>query len=110
VYEKVCQQSLLGTISPSDIAYVLALIKNGKGVWDQDVRMVANPHGSGEKKMRLLFTNSKGKKKLFGKSVWTREGLEYFYRAESNWKKAYTLKKIPDYAVNGSIRNRLMKS
>ncbi len=43
-------------ISPSDIAYVLALIKNGNGVWDQDVRMVANPHGGGEKKLPLLFT------------------------------------------------------
>ncbi len=42
-------------ISPSDIAYVLALIKNGKGVWDQDVRMAANPHRGGEKKLCPLF-------------------------------------------------------
>ncbi len=77
-------------VSPSDIAHVLALIKNGKGVWDQDVRMAANPHGGGEKKMHPLFTSGKGKKRLFGKSVWTRDGLENFYTAESNWKKVYT--------------------
>jgi hypothetical protein len=70
---------------------VLALIKNGKGVWDQDVRMGANPHGGGENKMRLLFASGKGEKRLFGKSVWTRDGLEYSFTAESNWKKVYTL-------------------
>jgi hypothetical protein len=72
---------------------VLALIKNGKGVWDQDVSMVANPHGSGEKKMRPLFTSGKGKKRLFRKRRWMRDGLEYFYMAESNWKKVYRSKK-----------------
>ncbi len=71
-------------ISPSDIAYMLALIKNGKGVWDQDVQMVANPHGGREKKLRSLFTSGKGKKRLFGKSVWMRERLEYFYTVERN--------------------------
>jgi hypothetical protein len=83
--KKYVNRVFLELISPSDIAYVLALIKNGKGVWDQDVRMAANPHGGGEKKMLLQFTGGKGKKRLFRKSVWTREGLEYFYPAESNW-------------------------
>jgi hypothetical protein len=62
-------------------------------VWDQDARMAANPHGGGEKKMRPLFTSGKGKKRLFGK-MWTRDGLEHFYIAESNWKKVYTSKKL----------------
>ncbi len=52
--------------------------------------MAANPHGGGEKKLCLLFTSGKGKKRLFGNSVWTRERLEYFYMAERNWKKVYT--------------------
>ncbi len=109
--KKYVTRVFLELISPSDIAHVLALIKNGKGVWDQDVRMATKPNGIGEKKMHPLFTSSKGKKRLFGKSVWTRDGLEYFYTAESNWKKIYTSKKLfPDYAVNGSIGNRLMKS
>ncbi len=56
-------------ISPSDIAYVLLLIKNDKGVCNQDVRMAANPHSGGEKKIRPLFTSGTGKKRLLGKSV-----------------------------------------
>jgi hypothetical protein len=87
--KKYFNRVFLELISPSDIAYMLALIKNGKGVWDQDVRMVVNPCGGGEKKLRPLFTSGKGKKRMFGKSVWTREGLEYFYMAERNWKKVY---------------------
>ncbi len=61
-------------ISPSDIAYVLALIKKGEGEWDQNLRMAQNPHGSGEPKVPPLFTSDKGKK-VFGKSMWKREGL-----------------------------------
>jgi hypothetical protein len=109
--KKYVNRVFLELISPSDIAYVLALIKNGKGVWDQDVRMVANPRGGGEKKLRPLFTSGKGKKRLSGKSVWMRDGLEYFYMAESTWKKIYMSKNFfPDYAVNGGIGNWLMKS
>jgi hypothetical protein len=63
--KKYANRVFLELISPSDIAYVLALIKNGKGVWNQDVRMAANPHGGGEKKLCLLFISSKGKKRLF---------------------------------------------
>ncbi len=48
-------------ITPSDIAYVIALIKNDKGMWDQD-RMAANPHVGDEKKIRPLSTSGKGKK------------------------------------------------
>ncbi len=92
--KKYANRVFLELISSSDIAYMLALIKNGKGVWDQDVRMAANLHGSGEKKMHPLFTSGKGKTRLFGKSVWMRDGLEYFYMAESNWKKVYTSKNL----------------
>ncbi len=82
-------------ITPSDIAYVLALIKNSQGVWDQDMRVAVNPHVlGGKEKLRPLFTSSKGKKRIFGKCVWTREGLEYFYTAEMNWKKVYRTKSI----------------
>jgi hypothetical protein len=67
--KKYVNRVFLELISPSDISYVLALIKNGKGVWDKNVRIAANPHGSGKKKLHLLFTSSKGKKRLFRKSV-----------------------------------------
>ncbi len=44
--------------------------------------------------MRPLFTSGKDKKRIFGKCVLTREGLEYFYMMEMNWKKIYTTKSI----------------
>jgi hypothetical protein len=61
--------------------------------------MVANPHGHGEKKLYLLFTSSKGKKRLFGKSMWTREGLEYFYMVEMNQKKGYVGTKMREFPL-----------
>jgi hypothetical protein len=77
------------------IAYLLVLIKNSQGVWDHDMRVAANPHVlGGKEKLRPLFTSGKGKKRIFGKCVWTREGLEYFYMAEMNWKKVYRTKSI----------------
>jgi hypothetical protein len=52
--QKNAKRFFLEMISPSDLAYVLALIK---GFEDG-----ANSHGSGEKKVLPLFTSSKGKK------------------------------------------------
>jgi hypothetical protein len=92
--QKNVNRIFLEMISPSDIAYVLALIKNGKGGWDQDLRMAQHPHGGGEKKVPPLFTSGKGKKRMFGKSMRTWEGLEYFYLAEKNWKEVYTTKTL----------------
>ncbi len=45
-------------IGPSDIAYVIAIIKNSGEMWDQDIRMKElgdKAMGSKEKKMRPLF-------------------------------------------------------
>ncbi len=93
--KRFVNRSFLEMITPSDIAYVLALIKISQGVWDQDLREVENPHvQGGEEKLRPIFTSGKGKKRIFEKSVWTREGLEYFYMAEMHWKKVYTTKTI----------------
>jgi hypothetical protein len=110
--KRFVNKTFLDMITPSDIAYVLALIKNSQGVWHQDMRVAANPHVLGsEEKLRPIFTSGKGKKRIFGKCVWTREGLEYFYMAERNWKKVYMTKSIfPDLPQNGSIGNRMTVS
>ncbi len=46
-------------ITPSGIAYVLAIIKNGKDVWEQ----AKNPRTSPEKKARRLFSAGEGRKR-----------------------------------------------
>ena len=59
--------SFLDVIGPNDIAYVIALVKNSREMWDQDIRlrqlrseMVDNPP---EKKLRPLFTSEVDKSK-----------------------------------------------
>ena len=65
--KRFVNRSFLEMITPSDIAYVLALIKISQGVWDQDLREVENPHvQGGEEKLRPIFTSGKGKKRIFG--------------------------------------------
>ncbi len=53
-------------ISPSNIAFVISLIKNGQDMWDQKIRMKelgVAVHGEQEVKVRPLFTEGTGKKK-----------------------------------------------
>ena len=71
--------------TPSDIAYVLAVIKNGQERWDQ----AKNPSASPEKKLQPLFSSGEGRKRESGKSMWNRGGLEFYYTVEKNWKELY---------------------
>ena len=71
-------------ITPSDIAYVIALITNGRDVWDQAKRLMSNPDAAPEKKEKPLFSTGEGKKRESGKSVWNNEGLEFYYSVEKN--------------------------
>ncbi len=72
-------------ITPSDIAFVLSILKNGCNIWDQTIKMKqlgAVVHGERETRLQPLFTEGKGKKKEQGISLWSDEGLKYFRRAE----------------------------
>ncbi len=77
-------RSFLNIIGPSDIAYIVSIIKNSKGMWDQDIRVqelgaegMENP----EKKLKPLFTSGSGQKRTHGKSLWNLEGTKYFHWA-----------------------------
>jgi hypothetical protein len=79
--------SFLEIIGPNDIAYVIALVKNSWEMWDQDIRlhqlgseMADNPP---EKKMRPLFTSGGGQMQMQRKSLWNKEGMKFFLRAEA---------------------------
>jgi hypothetical protein len=84
-------------ITPSNIAYVLAIIKNGKEMWDQ----AKNPGSSPEKKARPLFSAGEGRKRESGISVWNKEGLEFYYAVEKNWREVYNSKKQFSVLING---------
>jgi hypothetical protein len=82
--------SFIDRITPSDIAFVISILKNGRNVWDQTIKMKqlgAAVHGERETRLQPLFTGGKGKKKEQGMSLWSDEGLKYFRRAEKKWKE-----------------------
>jgi hypothetical protein len=86
------QASYVDIIGPSDIAYVIAIIKNSGEMWDQDIRMKElgdKAMGKQEKKMRLLFTQGDGQKRTKGESLCNKEGMKFFSSAEEKWKEIY---------------------
>jgi len=92
--------SFLDLIRPSDIAYVVSLVKNSRGMWDQEIAM-KDSAVSAEAKVRPLFTGGKGKKKEQGRTLWTKEGIKYFNTGEKNWKRTYVDKKVMGVLYGG---------
>jgi hypothetical protein len=77
-------------ILPSDIAFVISILKNGCDVWGQTIKMKqlgVAVHGQMEMRLGPLFTGGKGKKKEQGMSLWSDEGLKYYRHAEKNGKR-----------------------
>jgi hypothetical protein len=75
-------RSFLNIIGPSDITYIVSIIKNSKGMWDQGIQMrelgeeaKENP----EKKLKPLFTSGSGQKRIQGKSLWNLDSMKYFH-------------------------------
>ncbi len=75
-------RSFLNIIGPSDIAYIISIIKNSKGMWDQDIQMQelgAEAMENPEKKLKPLITSGSGQKRTQGKSLWNLEGMKYLH-------------------------------
>ena len=82
--------SFIDKITPSDMEFVISVLKNSCKVWDQNIKMKqlgAAVHGDRETRKQPLFTGRKGKKKEQGKSLWSGEGLKYFKHAEKNGER-----------------------
>jgi hypothetical protein len=98
--------SYLDVIRPSDIAiaYVIALMKNTREIWDQDLRMSAGGEavmGNKEIKVKPKLTGGKGQKRMKGKSLWNKEGMTYFKTAEKNWRRVYEDETLIQYLYQG---------
>ncbi len=79
--------SYINIIGPCDIAYVIALVKNGKEVWDQDLCSSATGTAAMATKglkLNLKFTGGKGQKRIRGKNLWNKEGMTFFQTVEKN--------------------------
>jgi len=84
--------TFLDLIRPSDAAYVISLLKNGRGMWDMEIEMremARSGEMKSDAKARPLFTGGKGKKKELGKNLWTKEGIKYYNTGEKNWRNVY---------------------
>ena len=84
--------SFIDIIGPNNIVYAIALFKNSKAMWDQDIRMrVSGPAAMGnpEKKLKPLFTSGGGQKRMQGKSLWNKDSMRYFKSAEVKWEEIY---------------------
>ena len=98
------RSTFLDIIGPNDIAYVIAAFKNNKDMWDQDIRMRemgSGAMGNPEKKLQPLFTSGKGQKREQGKSLWNKEGMTYFKKAEQTWKNIYDSENDMKVLYNG---------
>ncbi len=90
-------RSFLDIIGPSNIAYIISIIKNSKGIWDQDIQMQelgAEAMRNPEKKLNQLFTSGSVQKRTEGKSLWNLEGMKYFHRAEKNGSRFMKIRRI----------------
>ena len=84
--------SFIDKITPSDIAFIISVIKNGRNVWDESIRvrtlgMVV--HGEKGPKAKHLFTGGKGKKRGDGMSLWSNQGMKYFMKAQGKLTSVY---------------------
>jgi hypothetical protein len=70
-------------VTPSNIAFVISLLKNGIPVWNKK-KILFKTEESRRKKARPLFTAGEGKKKSSGGTAWSMEWLKYFHTVEKN--------------------------
>ncbi len=88
-------------VTPSDIAYILSLIKNRKDIWVQTKIRLEYPEARHEKRAKPLFSTGEEKRRESGKTVWNNDGLEFFYTVKRNWMEVYNSKGQFSALVNG---------
>ena len=87
-------------VTPSDIAFVILLLKHGLPVWNKK-KILFETEDSKIHKPRPLFTAGEGKKRSFGGTTWSKEGLKYYHTVEKTWQEAYKNKEQMSALVNG---------
>ena len=96
----------LDIITPSDIAYVISVIKNSAHLWllkreDTTHEETDNDHLT----HKALFTAGQKKKRTFGTTTWNKLGIEYYAKAHENRKNAFT-KNDPQYVILRTYWNK----
>jgi len=76
-------ESFLELIGPSDVAYVICLLKNSIGVWNHD------PATTEAGPPKPLYTRGENMKREFGRTAWSDEGMDYYNETLKVWKKMF---------------------
>jgi hypothetical protein len=97
---KILNSHHVSLITPSDIAFIMSLLKNGMPVWKRKTALFESDDTKNTK-VKPLFTSGKGQKRKFGKMTWSKEGLKYFHKVEATWQEAYSDKEQMSALVNG---------
>jgi hypothetical protein len=91
-------KSFLDVIGPSDVAYVIALLKNSVDVWKrdwgedntEDIAEIAEQDTQTKKTApKPLFTRGEKVKRKFGRTAWSEEGMEYYKNTLAVWKRMF---------------------
>ena len=101
--------SFLDIIGPSDIAYVITLVKNSKLVWLQAPNSGNDEDQGNTKKIKPLFTAGEGKKRIFGETTWSKTGTKYYDKAKENWRDCFN-PKHPYYKILKSSWEKWMST
>ena len=80
--------NFLDMIGPSDVVYIICLLKNSMHVWCPTKDGEGDEEGSHETP-RPLFTRGENKKREFGKTTWSKDGMAYFKTGLAAWKNAF---------------------
>jgi len=90
-------------ITPSDIAFVISLLKNGMPVWNRK-KVLFETEEMKKTTPKPLFMSGEGQKRSFGRTTWNKEGLKYFHKVEKTWQDTYGDKEQMRALVNGLER------
>ena len=78
--------SFLDVIGPSDVAYVITLVKNSIAVWKYDIERPGGP------RPKPLYTRGENMKREFGRTAWNDDGMKYYNDTLKVWKKMFSAK------------------
>ena len=83
-------KSFLDMIGASDVAYVITILKNNWAMWSHDPT-----DENATAPTAPLFTRGENKKRTYGKTTMSKQGLEYYRKGVKNWSKILKNKEDP---------------
>ena len=85
--------SFLDMIGASDIAYyIICVLKNNYAVWSYDPTDRSTPTMP-----KPLYTRGESKKREYGKTTISKDGMKFFNKGLLNWKKVFSDREGPIY-------------